>query len=154
VTRIDKKLAELGIVLPGAHGPAGAYVSALRSGSYLFLGGQICREGSAVRYAGKVGADVAPETARMAARLCGLNLLGHLRKALDGDLDRVRRCVRLSIYLNCAPGFTDFPRVADGASELMYQIFGDAGQHVRTTVGVFELPFGAAVEVDGQFEVD
>ncbi len=153
MSRLDATLATLGIALPPAHGPAGAYLSSLEAGGFLHLGGQVCREGGQIRYLGKVGRDVSPDEARQAARLCALNLLAHLRAGLEGDLDRVRGCVRLNIYLNCAPGFTDFPAVADGASELMRQVLGDAGRHVRTTVGVFELPFGAAVEVDGTFEI-
>ncbi len=103
---------------------------------------------------GKAGKEFTTLQAQATARLCGLNMLAHLKAACGGNLDRVKRCVKLGIFVNSAPGFSDQPKVANGVSDLMVEIFGDAGKHARAAVGVAELPFGVSVEVDGTFEIE
>ena len=104
-------------------------------------------------HTGIVGRDLDLDAAREAARVCGLNVLAHLRRALDGDLDRVVRCVRIGGFVACTPEFTDHPKVINGASDLMVAVFGDAGRHARAAVGCASLPLGAAVEVDAIFQI-
>ncbi len=151
--RIDRRLAELKIELPNAAAPMANYVPAVRSGNLLFVSGQICQWNGERRFVGKLGAEISIEQGKEAARLSGLNLLAQTRRALDGDLDRVVRVVRLGGFVNAVPGFTEQPQVVNGASDLMVEVFGDAGRHARAAVGVGSLPGGAAVEVDAIFEV-
>jgi enamine deaminase RidA (YjgF/YER057c/UK114 family) len=152
---IDDRLNALGITLPPAPAPAANYVPAVRSGNLIVIAGQVCfgADGSlAERHKGKLGGAVSDEAGKEAARLCGLNLIAQL-KAITGDLDSVVRCVRLGGFINAAPDFAALPPIMNGASDLMVEIFGDAGRHARSTVGVAVLPFDCAVEVEGMFEV-
>jgi enamine deaminase RidA (YjgF/YER057c/UK114 family) len=149
---IDKKLEELGIVLPTPAAPVANYVGFVRSGNLLFVSGQICLANGAVLVAGKLGGTVTVEQGQAAARACGINLLAQLKAAL-GDLDKVARVVRLGGFVNAKPDFLDAPRVMNGASDLMVAVFGEKGRHARTTVGVAVLPADAAIEVEGTFEV-
>lgn len=152
---IEDRLNQLGIILPAAPAPAANYVPAVRSGNLVTIAGQVCfgADGKlADRHKGKLGAGVSEEAGREAARLCALNLIAQL-KAITGDLDSVVRCVRLGGFINAAPDFTALPPIMNGASDLMVEIFGDAGRHARSTVGVAVLPFDCAVEVEGMFEV-
>ena len=151
--RIDGKLKELGIVLPGVSAPVANYVPFTRSGALVFVAGQICQVDGKPMCTGKVGATVELATAQTAARVCALNILGALKGACDGDLDRVVRCLRLGGFVNVAPGFNDVPLVVNGASDLIVQVFGEAGRHARTAVGVAELPRNVTVEVDAIFEI-
>lgn len=151
--KIDLRLAELKLELPNPASPMANYVPAVRSGNLLFLSGQICQWNGERRFIGKLGAEIALEQGREAAKLCGLNLLAQAKRALDGDLDRVVRVVRLGGFVNAVPDFADQPQVVNGASDLMVAVFGDAGRHARTAVGVGSLPGGAAVEVDAVLEV-
>lgn len=151
--RIEQRLAELKIELPNAAAPMANYVPAVRSGNLLFVSGQICQWNGERRYVGKLGAEISVEDGKQAARLCALNLLAQTKRALDGDLDRVVRVVRLGGFVNAVPSFADQPQVVNGASDLMVEVFGDAGRHARAAVGVGSLPGGAAVEVDAVFEV-
>lgn len=153
-SHIDRRLRELGIALPPRTTPAGAYVSHVRTGRLVFISGQLPRQDGTVTCMGKVGAEVDEHTAKKAARLCAINILSQLRDACDGRLDRVRRCVRLNGAVNSNPQFWRQPAVLDGASELMVEVFGTAGQHTRVAVGVAALPSDASVEVDAIFEVD
>ena len=150
---IEKKLAELGIVLPSPRSPIANYVPFVLSGKLLTVSGQICfgADGKMVA-AGQLGGGVSVEDGQKAARACAINLLAQVKAAL-GDLDKVARVVRLGGFINSAPGFTDGPKVMNGASDLMVEVFGDKGRHARTTVGVSALPADAAIEVDGIFEV-
>jgi enamine deaminase RidA (YjgF/YER057c/UK114 family) len=150
---IEARLADKNIQLPGAAAPAANYVPWVVSGNLVFVSGQITMEDGEIRYQGKVGEDYSVEEARQAARLCALNLIAQLRAACGGDLDRVRRVVKLGGFVNSAPGFTEQHLVINGASDLMVEVFGDAGRHARAAVGVPALPFGVAVEVDGVFEL-
>lgn len=150
---IEKKLAQLGITLPTPAAPIANYVPFTRSGNLLIVSGQICYGDAGKLVAkGQLGAGVSVEDGQKAARACAINLLAQVKAAL-GDLDQVKRVLRLGGFINSAPGFTDGPKVMNGASDLMVEVFGDKGRHARTTVGVSALPADAAVEVEGLFEV-
>lgn len=150
---IQSRLAELGIELPNVAAPAANYVAFVQTGSLVFISGQVPSWNGDLRYVGKLGRDYSIADGQQAARLCGLNIIAQLRAACDGDLDRVRRCVKLGGFVNCLPDFRDHPQVINGASDLMVEIFGDAGRHARFAVGAPTLPFDVSVEVDGVFEI-
>lgn len=151
--RIETRLAELGIVLPPAAAPVANYVPFVVSGGLVFVSGQVGMADGKPRYLGRLGADLDVDTGYQAARLCGLNLLVQLKAACGGDLDRVRQVVRLGGFVNCTPEFTDHPKVVNGASDLMVEVFGDTGRHARAAVGAPSLPLGVAVEVEGVFAI-
>lgn len=151
--RIEARLAELGIVLPQASVPVANYVPAARTGDQLFISGQVPMLDGKLHYIGKLGAGFELDDAVAAARLCALNIVAQAKAALDGDLDRVRRVVKLVGFVNSAPDFGDQPKVVNGASDVMVDIFGDAGRHARSAVGVAGLPFGVSVEVEAVLEV-
>lgn len=150
---IEKRLSSLGVTLPTPAAPIANYVPSVRSGNMLMVSGQICFgvDGKLVAK-GQLGAGVSIEEGQKAARACAINLLAQIKSAL-GDLDKVVRVVRLGGFINSAPGFTEGPKVMNGASDLMVEAFGDKGRHARSTVGVAALPADAAVEVEGLFEV-
>ena len=150
--RIDARLQELGISLPEAATPAGNYVGWVQTGSLVYISGQVSRTSDGL-LTGKLGADVSLEAGQAAARTCAVQLLTHLKDACGGDLDRVRRVVKLNGFVNAAPDFTDHPAVINGASDLMGEVFGDAGRHARAAVGCGSLPLNVSVEVEGIFEV-
>ena len=143
---IDQRLAELGITLPEAAAPVAAYVPSVQSGGLLHISGQIsfAEDGSLIT--GRLGDGIELEAGAAAARRCGIMLLAQMKAAL-GSLDRVERIVKLGVFVNSAPSFTEQPKVANGASELMQDVFGEAGRHARSAVGAI-LPLGVAVEVD------
>lgn len=150
---IEQKLASLGITLHAPKSPVANYVPFVRSGNLLIVSGQVCYAPDGQLIAkGKLGAGLTLEQGAAAARGCAINLLAQLKVAV-GDLDKVTRVVRLGGFINSAPDFLDGPKVMNGASDLMVEVFGDKGRHSRTTVGVASLPADAAVEVDGMFEV-
>jgi enamine deaminase RidA (YjgF/YER057c/UK114 family) len=150
---VEKKLAALGITLPTPAAPIANYVPFVRSGNMLIVSGQICFGGDGKLVAkGQLGGAVSIEDGQKAARACAINLLAQAKAAL-GDLDKIVRVVRLGGFINSTPGFGDGPKVMNGASDLMVEVFGDKGRHARSTVGVAALPVDAAVEVEGQFEV-
>lgn len=153
MSAIDARLSELGLTLPQAAAPAANYVPYVQSGNLVFVSGQITLENGDLQYVGRVGEDFTTEQAYEAAKLCGLNLIAQVKAACGGDLDRVTRVVRLGGFVSCTPGFTDQPKVINGASDLMAEVFGEAGKHARAAVGVNSLPLGVAVEVDGVFEI-
>ena len=140
------RLADLGIALPEPAAPVAAYVPAVLAGNLLHISGQLPFEDGAVM-TGRLGEDRDVDYGYAAARACGVMLLAQINKALGG-LDRVERIVRLGVFVSSAPGFIEQPKVANGASELMEQVFGDVGRHARSAVGVPVLPLGAAVEID------
>lgn len=145
-TRIDAKLAELGLSLPEPAAPVAAYVPAVEAGGLLHISGQLpFRDGALMT--GRVGEDRDLDYAAEAAQRCGLMLVAQMKKAL-GDFSRIDRIVKLGVFVNSAPGFTDQAKVANGASELMAALFGDPGRHARSAVGVAVLPLGAVVEID------
>jgi enamine deaminase RidA (YjgF/YER057c/UK114 family) len=144
---IDNSLAELGITLPQPAAPVAAYVPTVEQGGLLHISGQISVSEDGNLILGRLGEDMSLERGMEAARRCGIMLLAQINAAL-GSLDRVERIVKLGVFVNSAPSFTDQPKVANGASELMQQVFGEAGRHARSAVGVAVLPLGVAVEVD------
>ena len=150
--RIDARLAELGIELPEAPAPAANYTPYVQSGALLFVSGQISMSGGVV-IQGELGGGRSVEDGQAAARCCALALIAQARSACGGDLDRVRRVVKLTGFCNAAPGFFDHPKVINGASDLMVEVFGEAGVHARAAVGCSSLPLGALVEVEGVFEI-
>ena len=151
--QIEARLTQLGIELPEPTAPMANYVPFTVAGNLVFVAGQISQWNGQPRHVGKLGAGIGIEEGRDAARLCALNILTHLRTACGCDLDRVRRVVQLRGFVNCTPDFTDMPRVVNGASDLMVEIFGDLGRHARAAVGVNSLPAGVAVEVEAIFEI-
>lgn len=143
---IEERLAELGIILPPAPQPVASYIPVKVVGDLAWVAGQIPMQDGAVTVAGKVGGEVTIDDANAGARRCALQALAALQAAL-GTLDRVKGIVKLDVFVASATGFTDHPTVANGASDLLVEVFGDEGRHARAAVGVPELPLGAAVEV-------
>ena len=151
--RIDKILADKKIELPKAAAPVANYVPVVQAGSLMFTAGQVTVWNGEFKFVGKLGKEYTVEQGQQAARLCGLNVIAQLKAALGGDLDRVKRCVRLGVFVNSTAEFTDQPKVANGVSDLMVEVFGEAGKHARSAVGVNVLPLNLAVEVDAVFEI-
>ena len=150
--RILKRLAELGVELPKPPAAVASYIPTVITGKLLFISGQVSFDNGKL-IPGKLGAGLDIEAGQKAARACALNLLAQAQAAL-GDLDRIKRCVKLTGFVNAAPDFTDHPKVINGASDLMVEVFGDAGRHARAAVGSSSLPLGAAVEVEAIFEIE
>lgn len=151
--RVDKRLKELGIELPTLSTPAANYIPYVIAGNLLFISGQVTIWNGELKYRGKLGKDFGIEEGYQAARLCALNVLAQARAACGGDLDRIKRCVKVSGFVNAEPGFTDHPKVVNGASDLLVEVLGDAGRHARFAVGAASLPMNVAVELDGTFEI-
>jgi len=152
--RIEARMKELGIVLPEAAPPRVAKIEGyVRWGDLLFVSGAVPKWNGEVRFVGKVGREFALAEAQQAARLSALNLIAQAKLALDGDLDRIQRIVKLTGFVNAIPTFTEIPQVVNGASELFLDLFGEAGRHARTAVGVAVMPFDGAIEVEGIFAV-
>ncbi|MCL6478082.1 MAG: RidA family protein [Peptococcaceae bacterium] len=143
----EEKLKEMGIDLPPVPKPVAAYVPAVRVGQYIYTSGQIPFVDGDLKYKGKVGGELTESQGYEAARICAVNCLSAV-KELVGSLDNIERIVKVSGFVNSAPGFVNQPKVINGASDLLGQVFGEAGQHARAAVGVSELPLGAAVEVE------
>lgn len=150
--KIEARLAELGLTLPDAPAPAANYVPAVQSGKQLFVSGQISA-GPEGLITGKVGADLTTEEGAAAARRCALALIAQARKACGGDLDQIARVVKLVGFVNSTPDFTEQPKVINGASDLIVEVFGDAGRHARSAVSAGSLPLGVAVEIEAIFEL-
>lgn len=150
--KIDQRLGDLGITLPDPPAPVASYVPFVVSGNLVHISGQVSRAADGDRL-GKLGETVTLEEGQAAARICGLNLIAQLKAACSGDLDRLVRVVKLGGFVNATPDFAPIPAVINGCSDLMLDVFGDAGRHARSAVGVANLPFGFAVEVDGIFEI-
>jgi enamine deaminase RidA (YjgF/YER057c/UK114 family) len=150
---IDARLAELGIEVPEAAAPVANYVGYVVTGNLVFVSGQVPIKGGQFQYQGKVGAEISVEDAQAAARLCAINIISQLKAACGGDLDRVKRIVKLGGFVNSIPEFTDQPKVINGASDLMVEVFGDAGRHARAAVSAGALPLNVAVEVDAVAEI-
>ncbi len=151
---IDERLAELNIELPAAPSPAANYVPFVISGGLVFISGQVPMRDGKLEYRGKVGSEFTLEQGKDCARLVAINILSVLRAACDGDLDRVRRCVKLGGFVNCTDDFDQQPQVINGASDLMVEVLGEAGRHARFAVGTNVLPFNVAVEIDAIFEIE
>ena len=147
MSRVESRLAELGLVLPQPNAPVANYVPFVRTGGLLHVSGQVSVD-AAGGVKGVVGEDVGLDEARRAARICGINLLAQMKAACEGDLDRVARVVKLGGFVQAGPSFFEIPQVVNGASDLMVEAFGEAGRHARSAVGVYRLPMNFAVEVD------
>lgn len=147
MSNAESRLIDLGIELPKPNAPVANYVPFVRVGELLHISGQVSLD-AAGGIRGVVGEDVDLETAVRAARLCGLSLLAQMRAACDGDLNRVVRVVKLGGFVQAGPDFFEIPKVVNGCSDLMVEVFGDAGRHARSAVGVYRLPMNFAVEVD------
>ena len=152
MSKVDDRLRELGIELPSPIAPVANYVPFVISGNLLYISGQISTDPSG-GIKGTVGDDVDLETAQKAARICGVNLLTQMKIACEGDLDRVRRVVKLGGFVQAGADFIDIPKVINGCSDLMVEVFGDAGRHARSAVGMGSLPMGMAVEIELVAEV-
>lgn len=149
---LETRLAELGLTLPDAPAPAANYVPWVIVGNQVYVSGQISQsKGGLIR--GKLGADLSTEQGAEAARTCALSLLAQLRAAVDGDLSRLKRVVKLVGFVNCTQDFTDQPKVINGASDLLVELLGEIGRHARSAVGAPSLPLGVAVEIEAIFEI-
>ena len=151
---IDKRLAELGIALPTPAKPIANYVPWVRTGNLVFISGQGAVRDGKIEHTGKVGDTLSVEEAIASARLTAINVIAHLRDACGGDLDRVKRIVKLLGFVNCTPAFGDQPKIINGASDLMVEVFGDKGRHARSAVGAPALPFNLSVEVEAIAEIE
>lgn len=151
--KIEARLQELGIILPDPPAPVASYQPYVVSGNQAVIAGQVTFLDGKLEYVGRIGETISVEQAEAATRLCALNVLAQLRAACGGDLDRVVQVVRLNAFFNCTPDFQDHPRVMNAASDLMAEIFGDAGRHTRVGVGVNSLPLNVPAELDGVFEI-
>ena len=152
MSQVEERLKAAGITLPQPVAPVANYAPFVRSGNLVHISGQISTDASG-GIKGVVGEDVDMERAVAAARLCGINLIAQMRAAADGDLDRVRRVVKLGGFVQAGPGFFEIPKVVNGCSDLMVEAFGEAGRHARSAVGVYRLPLNFAVEVDAVVEL-
>jgi enamine deaminase RidA (YjgF/YER057c/UK114 family) len=149
---ISGKLASLGCLMPTAATPVANYVPAVRSGALLFVSGQISQVDGAPAFVGHIGAELSLDEGRKAAELAALGVIAQIATAADDRLGSIRRIVRLGVFVACAPEFIEHPQVANGASDLLVAVFGDAGRHARAAVGVASLPRGASVEIDAVVE--
>lgn len=152
MSKVSSRLAELGIELPIPRAPVANYVPFVRSGSLLYVSGQVSIDASG-GVTGVVGEAVDLETAKRAARICGINLIAQIGAATGGDFEQVVRIVKLGGFVQAGPDFFDIPQVVNGCSDLMVEVFGDAGRHARSAVGVYRLPMNFAVEVDAVVEL-
>lgn len=153
MSKIEARLAELGLTLPEAGAPIANYVPFTISGKIIYVSGQVPRKDGAIHPVGHLGAGVSVEDAKAAAQQCFLSVLAHAKVAAGGDLDRIARVLRITGYVNSTPDFGDQPSVINGASDCAVAVFGDAGRHARSAVGVAALPGGAAVEVEAILEL-
>lgn len=151
--KIDSRLAQLGLDLSSPPAPVASYVPYVVAGNLVFVSGQVTLAKDGLKYVGVVGKELSLDDGKAAARLCAVNVLAQLKTAVNGDLDRVRRCVRLGVFVNAVPEFTQHPEVANGASDLIQEVFGEAGRHARAAVGAGSLPRNVAVEVEAVFEI-
>ena len=151
---IDARLAELGITIPDAPAPAANYVPYPLSGNLVFVAGQVPFVDGKLTATGHIGDNATVEDGYKQARICAINLIAQVKAACGGNLDRVRRVVKLGGFVASTPDFTGQPGVVNGASDLMVEVFGEAGKHARFAVGANVLPLGCLVEIDGIFEID
>lgn len=148
----EEKLKQMGITIPETAKPLAAYIPAMQIGNLVMTSGQVPISAGVVKYSGKVGKDLTEEEGKAAAKLCAMNCLSAV-KSVIGSLDKIKRVLKLTVFVSSAEGFTAQPKVANGASEFIVEIFGEAGKHVRSAVGVSELPLNSAVEIEMIVEV-
>ena len=151
---IDARLAELGIEISEPAAPVANYLGYVISGNLVFISGQVTLKNGEFQHVGKLGASVSVEEGQAAARLCGTNIIAQLKAATGGDLDRVKRIIKLGGFVNSTPDFTDQAKVINGASDLMVEVFGDKGRHCRAAVSAGSLPMGVAVEIEAIAEIE
>lgn len=149
----QSRLAALGITLPDAPAPAANYIPFVQTGNLLFISGQVPMVGGAIELTGKVGDNVSIEQAQAQARICAINILAQANAATKGDLSQIKRIVKLGGFVACTDDFTNQPEVINGASDLIAEVFGEAGQHARFAVGTNALPRGVVVEIDAVIEL-
>ena len=150
---IDDNLKKLNIHLPKAPDPVGAYVAYKKSGNLLFISGQLPIDGTGNFIKGKIGKDLSLEDGQRASKLCVINILAQVKKALNGDLNKVKNCIKITGFVNSTDDFKDQPKVINPASETLSAVFGDNGKHARAAISSNSLPLGAAVEIDAIFEL-
>jgi enamine deaminase RidA (YjgF/YER057c/UK114 family) len=153
MTNISENLKKLNITLPTPALPVANYVGFVKSGNQVFVSGQLPIENGELKYVGKVGSKISIEDAQKAARICAINIIAQIKLACEGNLERVVRCIKLGVFVNGDADFIDHPIVANGASDLIADVFGDAGKHARAAVGSGSLPRGVSVEIDAIFEI-
>jgi enamine deaminase RidA (YjgF/YER057c/UK114 family) len=154
MSQIEKRLAELGITVPSPAKPVATYVGWVKTGNLVFVSGQVTLRDGKFEYQGKLGKEFGIEDGAKAARLCAVNVIAQLKDACGGNLDRVKRIVKLVGFVNAVPEFTDHPKVINGASDLLVEVFGDKGKHARSAVGMGSLPLNVAVEVEAIAEIE
>jgi len=150
---VEARLEQLGIKLPTPPVPVASYVSFVASGKHVFVSGQVTLTPEGLKYVGTVGKELTLDEGKAAARLCGVNVIAQLKSACGGDLDKVKRIVKLTVFVNAVPGFAQHPEVANGASDLLVEVFGDIGKHARSAVGAGSLPRNVATEVEAIVEI-
>ena len=150
---ISEKLKKLKIEIPNAPDPVGAYVAFKKVSNLLYISGQLPIDSNGTIIKGKIGKDLMLEDGQKASRLCAINILAQVKKALNGDLDKVLSCVKITGFVNSSDDFKDQPKVINPASELLSNVFGEKGRHTRAAVSTNSLPLGAAVEIDSIFEI-
>jgi len=151
--RIDDRLKELDIVLPTPPAPVASYVPYVVSGNLVYISGQVTVATDGLKYVGTVGKELSLDDGKAAARLCAVNVIAQAKAACGGDLDRVKRVVKVTVFVNAVPGFAQHPEVANGASDLFVAVFGEAGKHARAAVGAGSLPRNVATEVEAVIEI-
>ncbi|HXC56220.1 MAG TPA: RidA family protein [Rhizomicrobium sp.] len=151
--RTEARLKELNITLPTPPAPVASYVPYVVSGNLVYISGQVTVAPEGLKYVGTVGKDLSLEDGQAAARLCAINVIAQAKAACGGDLDLVRRIVKVGVFVNAVPGFAQHPEVANGASDLFVSVFGDAGRHARAAVGAGSLPRNVACEVEAVIEI-
>ncbi len=151
--KVESRLKDLGIQLPTPPAPVASYVPFVVSGNLVFISGQVTVTADGLKYVGTVGKELTLEDGKAAARLCAVNVIAQVKAAAGGDLDRVKRIVKVTVFVNAVPGFAQHPEIANGASDLFVEVFGDAGKHARAAVGAGSLPRNVATEVEAVFEL-
>jgi len=151
---IEKKLKELNIKLPNAPEPVGAYVAFKKIDKLLFISGQLPIDLDGKMIKGKIGKDLTLEDGQKASKLCAINILSQAKKAMNGDLNKIKNCIKITGFVNSIDNFIDQPKVINPASETLSEVFGDKGKHARAAVSTNSLPLGAAVEIDAILEID
>jgi enamine deaminase RidA (YjgF/YER057c/UK114 family) len=150
---VEARLKALNIVLPTPPAPVASYVPYVVSGKNVYISGQVTFAPDGLKYVGTIGNDLSIEDGKAAAKLCALNVIAQAKAACSGDLERVKRVVKVTVFVNSVPGFAQHPEVANGASDLFVEVFGDAGRHARAAVGAGSLPRNVATEVEAILEI-